>query len=305
MLAPLPDDAFQAPPSVWVLWRERLRRRALRSIKRLVRPGWMKRLARQNLESRESLLDPAGPVVSLTTFGARLQGVFYTLESIGAGTLKPSRLVLWLEHELIEQGLPETLQRLRKRGLEVCGTEDYGPHKKYLPQVMSEPHPTRPLVTADDDVLYPRDWLAGLMRAHERLPEAIVCFRAHRIAFDAQGQLLPYAQWPACEDTRPDHRHFLTGVSGVLYPVRMQLALRERGLAFQSCCPRADDIWLNATALRTGVPVAQITPVGRTFFEIPGTRSNGLARGNVQGGGNDAQLRATFTPEELERLRQP
>lgn len=303
MPAPLPSS--DRPPSTWILWRERLRRRALRSIKRLVRPWWMQRLARRNLESRESLLDPAGPVVSLTSFGPRLASVHYTIESIGAGTLKPSRLVLWLEHDLIEAGLPEALQRLQARGLEVRGTEDYGPHKKYLPQVLSEPHPTRPLVTADDDVLYPRDWLAELMRAHERMPEVIVCFRAHRIAFDEQGQLLPYAQWPPCEDTRPDHRHFLTGVSGVLYPVRMQLALRERGLAFQTCCPRADDIWLNATALRTGVPVAQITPVGRTFFEIPGTRSNGLARGNVQGGGNDAQLRATFTPEELARLRQP
>ena len=67
--------------------RHELHRRGLRSVKRLVRPLWLQRLMRRNESSRESLLSPAGPVVSLTTFEPRWPIVHHTIESIGAGKL--------------------------------------------------------------------------------------------------------------------------------------------------------------------------------------------------------------------------
>lgn len=279
------------------------RKRSVRSVKRLVRPVWMRRLLRRNLDSTEPIVGVDGPVVSLTTFGPRFETVFYTIESIGCGELKPSRLILWVEHPLMARDLPPALLRLTKRGLEVRATEDIGPHKKYFPYVMSEVSPERPLVTADDDVLYPHDWLSGLARSSAAFPEAIHCYRAHAVAFAADGQLAPYRQWPACRTDQPSHLNFSTGVSGVLFPVAMQGALRDAADGFLACCPRADDIWLKATAWRARIPVRQVTRFGRTFFEIPGTRAHGLAKSNVEGGSNDQQLLRTFTPAELEALR--
>lgn len=281
-----------------------IRRRSVRGVKRLVRPVWMWRLLQRNLQSTEAVVGGDGPVVSLTTFEPRFETVFYTIESIGCGELKPSRLILWVAHSLMEKELPPTLVRLMKRGLEVCATDDIGPHKKYFPQVMSDAAPTLPLVTADDDVLYPRNWLVGLARAAAAQPDAIHCYRAHVIAFTADGKPAPYQEWPACLSDQPSHLHFSTGVSGVLFPVTMQRALREAGDGFLACCPRADDIWLNAMAWRTRIPVRQVTQFGRTFFEIPGTRAHGLAKSNVEGGSNDQQLLRTFTGEELGALRE-
>jgi hypothetical protein len=281
---------------------ERLRARALRTIKRLVRPGLLRALDAANRESSRPVVEPGGPVVSLTTHGIRLGQVHYTLESIAQGELRPSRLVLWLDQGLVERGLPDTLHRLMARGLEVHGTVDVGPHTKYFPQVMSEPSPALPLVTADDDILYPPYWLQALQAHATRHPGTIACFRAHQVGLLPGQRLAPYAEWRRCQSTEPSHLHFLTGVSGVLYPVAMQQALREAGNGFLQACPKGDDIWLNLVALRSGHRVAQVKALGRRFFDLPGTKEEGLARSNVRGGGNDRQLAATYSAEDLAKL---
>jgi hypothetical protein len=289
-------------PGAWETAAHELRRRGLRGIKRLVRPLWMRRLMRRNLDSRAPLLSPDGPVVSLTTYEKRWHSVHYTIESIGCGRLRPSRLVLWIAPTVLQAGTPQPLQRLLARGLEIRTCEDLGPHKKYYPQVREGPA-VRELVTADDDVLYWVDWLETLVDAAARRPAFIHAHRAHVMSFGPDGEFLPYAQWPACRSTAPSPLHFTTGVGGVLYPLAMQDALRGAGDGFRDCCPRADDIWLNAVAWRAGIQVCQTRHFSPLLFEVPGTRTHGLARDNVQSGGNDHQLQLTYTADERARLR--
>ncbi|MGA0609122.1 hypothetical protein [Caldimonas sp. KR1-144] len=284
-------------PSLWDRAAHELSRRALRGVKRLVRPMWMRRLAERNEQSRESILSADGPVVSLTTYEPRWPQVHWTIESIGAGQLKPSRLILWVAPSVLELGTPAPLQRLVARGLEIRTCEDLGPHKKYYPAVM-EASAARGLVTADDDVIYWNDWLAQLAAAATRRPGFIHAHRAHVMSFEGDGRFRPYAQWPACRSTAPSALHFTTGVGGVWYPPAMQDALRTAGDAFRASCPRADDIWLNAVAWRSGTKVCQTSVFSRLLFEVPGTRAHGLAKHNVDSGGNDRQLEATYTPQE-------
>lgn len=291
------------PPTPLDVALDEARRRTVRGLKRLIRPLWLRRLARRNQNSQEPLLDAQGPVVSLTTYGQRLAGVHYTIESIGAGRVRPSRLMLWIDQSLLNQGLPEPLRRLERRGLEVHGCADIGPHTKYFHAVNALPG-TRGLVTVDDDILYPGDWLARLVAAAAAAPHFVHCHRAHQVSFTADGQFAPYVTWPACRSTEASHHHFFTGVAGVLYPSAVQRALRDAGNAFVECCPRADDIWVNAVAWRSGAKVRQLSPFHPVLFELPGTRNSGLARANVQGGGNDRQLADTFGATERQTLRQ-
>ena len=264
-----------------------------------------RKLERQNLESTKPIVAPGGPIVSVTTFGKRLTTAHYALECIAAGEQLPSRLVLWIEHDLLANGLPDTLKRLIARGLEVRGTEDLGPHKKYFPQVISDPSPSMPLVTADDDQLYPRHWLRTLVESADELPELIHCFRAHRIGFKPDGQLVPYRRWAHCMTRRPSHLNFATGCGGVIYPIRMQSVLARLGTAFSDCCPRADDVWLKAVALRERIMVRQVVPAPARNYDLRETRGqSGLALYNNSGGGNDIQLAATFTQEDLALLRE-
>ena len=290
---------FDSIPIFFIL----LLRRIERAFKRVYRPHIMKRLKNANLNSNESIISAGGPVVSLTSFGQRVEEVFYTIESIACGNLLPSRLTLWLEFEIIDNGLPESLKRLQARGLEIKGVEDLGPHKKYFPEVTSDRDQEKAFVTADDDTLYPNYWLEKLNSRFLIYPDCIHCFRAHRIRFDENGNLANYASWDKCLSKDASHLHFSTGSCGVLFPPKMREKLRELGKSYEKLCPYADDIWLNYVALTNGIKVRQVVSVAKRFYEIPGTRNGALADYNNGKGGNDIQIEKTYSKPALMKLK--
>jgi DNA-binding beta-propeller fold protein YncE len=273
-------------------------RRMLGDTKRLLR------LHLRNRWSRETLLDPSGPVLSLTTHGRRLRGVFYAIESIGLGSRKPRRIMLWLDDEKTFFDLPPHLQRLRERGLEINLSGNFGPHTKYYPYIEQENEFRDPLVTADDDMIYPPDWLRLLIDAHEVNPVAIHCHRAHRMNM-SNGRFMPYKDWDPCVGVSPSHLNFLTGVSGVIYPPEFLQHLKRQGRSFEDCCAMNDDIWLTVNALRGGFKIAQVRNLSVLFPSIPGsqTGTQRLYEVNVLAGGNQIQLARTFSASDLAELR--
>ena len=170
-------------------------------------------------------------IVSLTSYGPRIATVAHAVESIAAGRARPRRLILWLDDAARYQTRPAALRRLEARGLEILLTTDWGPHKKYFPALPIASAASLPLVTADDDILYPRFWLTRLWggRAacpghHSRLPRS---YRANGrrpgcpvcrvvVAPRHAGQRLPRA----------------TSGSGVYHPSAMLQALLSRGTGF-------------------------------------------------------------------------
>jgi Acetyltransferase (GNAT) domain len=260
---------------------------------------WPYRVA--NLLSRTSVLAPDGVPVSMTTHGPRVRTTHLALESIAMGRLRPSRLVLWLCDPKAVAELTPGLRRLQKRGLEVRLTAELGPHTKYFPALDWPELTGGPLVTADDDVLYPPGWLEGLKAARDQAPDLVHAYRAHTVTWGERG-LRPYEAWQPCMSAEPSHRHFATGVSGVIYPPGLLARLRAEGDRFLGTCPRADDVWLHMMAVRHGFPVRQIQCKPLHFPFIPGTRDVALMAGNVRGGGNDAQIRATYGDAEMRAM---
>jgi hypothetical protein len=283
----------------------------LGSVKRLIkRPlemaerGRLKRLLQQlkvrNETGAAPVMRPGGPVVSLTSHGKRIDTVYLTIESIGSGSLLPSELILWLDDEKRFKALPENLERLKRRGLTVNLTKNYGPHTKYYPFVDSRAEFPLPMVTADDDILYPRSWLKQLARAYAAKPDVVNCHRARVIALDGD-ELGPYRLWPLCESTKPAWHHFLNGVSGVIYPPKLLAALKAAGTAFVDCCPKADDVWLHAIALREGFPVVQLRKRALHFPIVPESEEIGLYHDNMATG-NDKQIKKTYTEADLRKI---
>jgi hypothetical protein len=261
------------------------------------------RLDHLNRTSKLPVTDSRGPVVSLTSYGKRTDTVYLTLESIAAGSLRPSRLILWLDDNDIFSDLPESLKRLQERGAEIYISENYGPHEKYYPYVASNGNFSVPLVTADDDTVYPRYWLDQLYRAYRKCPDVVHCFCARVVAFQ-NGVIVRYADWKYCSSPEPSSLHFATGVSGVIYPPRLLEHLKQAGLAFLQCCPKADDIWLHAVTIRAGYKIQLIRKRSRHFTIIPGTQTTSLNRSNfIDGDGNDRQISATYTVDDLHLLQ--
>lgn len=256
-----------------------------------------------NRHSDATILGDANVVVSLTTYGPRVDTVFLTIESIAKGTVRPRRIILWIDDDAVLSDPPIQMRRLAARGLEIRRAEVLGPHKKYFPALdLAIAENIERLITVDDDMMYPRWWLQRLMRAVEKSPTAIVAYRARRVTMSADG-FAAWDAWPLCQSVSPSLLHFGIGEAGVAYPQRVLQALKERGSGFLETAPRADDIWLHSTAVSVGVPTRQVTSRAFHPLVIPGSQVVALADSNIQGGGNDEVLRACYSGASLSRLR--
>ena len=260
-------------------------------------------LSTRNRFSRSSITGDAPVVVNLTSFGLRIASAFGTIESIGAGSARPRRLILWLEdHDAIADPPPE-LRRLMRRGLEVLPCEDHGPHKKQYPYVTAYPEARDPLVTADDDVLYPRWWLAELVAAYRTRPADIATFLAFSITFDEEGGIAPYATWPRRHTTDSSFVAIARGTSGVVYPPAFLDAMRSEGERFREAAPRGNDIWVSAVAARAGIRTWQIRPEPLVFTQVPGTQHDDSLWRYNRDGGYDVRIPATYGATEIARMR--
>jgi len=280
--------------------RTRARHAIAPALKKLKILKWVFSLYRLNVFSRQPIIDPRGPVVSLTTYGPKLLLAFLTIESIGRGYEKPSRLILWLQNRKSYNNPPRALKRLKNRGLEIRFSEPLGPHAKYYPFIQHEEDLRSPLVTANDNVLYPRTWLQQLNHALNSDPDSIHCFRAYRMVL-TKTRLAPCEEWTKCLGSSPSHLNYVAGVSGVIYPPEFIRLLKNQGAAFLETCPTADDIWMTVNALRGGFKIAQVTDQSSSFPWVPGAHKQ-RANGTFLTEGDQRQLHDSFSKRDLDDL---
>jgi hypothetical protein len=260
------------------------------------------RLIVQNRWGRDLITRSGGPAVCLTTYGKRIETVHLAIESIARGRDRPSRLILWIDDAKLMQNITPGLRRLQQRGLEIKSCQDFGPHKKYYPYIASLQEILVPLVTADDDLIYSRCWLKNLNEEYRRFPNVINCYRARTITFE-DAEISKYMQWEFVTSTQASFRHFAGSGAGAIIPIELQALLKQRGSEFVQCCPRADDIWLHVQGLRAGYRVRQIDSKRLRLFTIPRTQRVALQDSNLTGGGNDRQIKQTYTAADILVLR--
>lgn len=190
-------------------------------------------------------------IVSLTSYEDRFADLSKTIYSLLNQTLRPDRIILWLD----ERGddlttLPYEITRFIKNGLEIRFVKDIGPYTKVV-YAFKEFYESI-IVTADDDIYYPKNWLKYLYLSYVSNQDDIHCHRAHRVGLK-YGKILPYENWgKQVEEESARYDNFLTGAGGVLYPPKCfsNEVLRED--VFLEYAPSADDIWLWVMALVHG-----------------------------------------------------
>jgi len=241
-------------------------------------------------------------IVSLTTFPERIGTVALCLDSLLRQSLKPDRLILWLSESnelgrpvISQASLPADLCRLIPRGLEIRWCKDIRSFRKIVPTLRA--HPTALIVTADDDIFYPRHWLKALYDAYQAEPQYVHCHRAHLMQYDATGAPMPYNQWQMMAHgyQGPSFDLFPTGVGGVLYAPRHLHAEMLNESAFLALCPKADDVWLKAMSVMAHTECKKVTPHTFTFCSIRIPNNRTLESENVTLNGNDPQIKAVLT----------
>lgn len=232
-------------------------------------------------------------IVSLTSFPARINTVWLTIETILRQTIKPKHIILWLSRDQFpsKSYLPPNLICLEKRGLKIELVEgDLKSHKKYYYSFIE--YPDDYIITIDDDVFYNTKLIEFLWYAHLNYPDCICCNESHFISFTEDKQLRPYKTWlhNFNFDLLPSKLLCPIGIGGVLYPPHSLSKLVTQTDIFMQCCPRADDLWLKAMSLIANRKVVQ-TSYHSMFMPVKISHNTTLSSSNISSG-NDIQLQS-------------
>lgn len=227
---------------------------------------------------------PGKLVVSLTSHPPRYGMLKHALQSILDQDMRPDETVLWLaRHEFAE--LPSDI--LRMDGLTIRQCEDIRSYKKLIPALRE--YPGAFVLTADDDLVYPRTWVRSFCDAY-RSDREIMLRRGRRIGTHEDGALSPYNRWPIAHPNEPGPvGAFPTSCHGMLVPPgSMHPEVMDMDKA-QLLAPMNDDIWWYWMGLRGGSTFRVID--GDPIHDLP-TGADGLWSQHNRDGGNDRQIAA-------------
>lgn len=197
-----------------------------------------------------------GIVVSLTTIPSRIESLWITMDSLFRQKMRPDVIVLVLTEEEFPGGmseLPESLTRLQEYGLKIVfAPENLLCHNKYRWSFRN--YAGADIITVDDDCYYKRDMIARLMDLSRKYPGSVCCNIA---AIIDPEHFHEYKAWKKsiCEHGNDD-RCVALGFAGVLYPPHVFKGMVFDVNALTTLCPRADDLWLKACELVSGIKVS-------------------------------------------------
>ncbi len=237
-------------------------------------------------------------IISLTSIPERIATLHLCLDSLLCQSTKPDRLILWLSEStdpsrpmISRDNLPDSLTRLKKRGLEIRWCKDIRSFRKIVPTLRA--YPDALVVTADDDILYPRKWLEHLYTAYQCEPQYVHCHLAHHIKYESDGKPLPYSQWDTMTSFQgPSLDLFPTVGGGALFaPGHLHKEMLNED-SFLKLCPLADDVWMKAMTLLNRVQVKTVAKRCFTVISIRIEKNRCLHEQNIAGGQNDHQISA-------------
>lgn len=198
-------------------------------------------------------------IASVTTYPARIDKVWLSIESIFRQTVVPDVVVLWLSKEQFPDinNLPPKLQALQSKGLKIELREgDLRSHKKYY-YALKE-YPNYDLFTFDDDIIYPSNALETVLKAALEHSNTCICRYSNQIRIGDDNFI--YWSRTLKEDVMaPSYTTFCGSGGGTLYPYG---SLPEIALApevFMKICKTADDVWLNSMLRFKKTPIMAIT----------------------------------------------
>jgi hypothetical protein len=246
-------------------------------------------------------------IVSLTTYGIRIHDVYLAIESIMQGSVKPNRIVLWLnEDEFKGKDLPVTLQNQVARGLEIGYCKDIRSFTKLIPTLKK--YPESCVITIDDDIIYDFDLVERLVSTHKLNKGKVCANRIHQMKLTTNNMPMSYMDWNWCvNDYSINKLNFLTGVGGVLYPPHVFPDEVFNESVFMDICKFADDVWFNAMLLLNKVEIVKSytrSLSGDDYVSIEAVQYVGLfnANTNVAECRNDVQIKAVWEKYHIDKL---
>ncbi len=231
-------------------------------------------------------------IVSLTSYGLRLQTCHLAIRSLFQQTIRPNRIQLYIGSESAEVSLPDSLLELQEYGLEIIrDVDNLKSHKKYFFCMQANPNNT--VITVDDDCIYPSDMIENLFTTSLQFPQAVIARRVHRIVV-RNGQVSPYSNWNfewVDKCLQPRNSLIAVGVGGILYPAGFaDSSLLDANAIFQNALS-ADDIWLKCYESYRKISVVWAPNNQPHPIQLKSTLNDGLNLMNISQNRNDIALK--------------
>ena len=205
-------------------------------------------------------------IISLTSYPERMNEIHYTLYSLLNQSLKPDKVILWLAKTQFPNGekdIPNNVINLKKNGLSICWCDDLRSYKKIIPSLKK--YPDHIIITADDDLFYPRHWLKNLYETYENNKKCIISHRIRKILIK-NNTISKYNDWTLSLNEEPaSFLNFSTNGAGTLFPPHSLHEKFFKSELFNELCPHADDIWIWAMAILNNT---KIKGVKNNFAEL-------------------------------------
>ncbi len=222
-------------------------------------------------------------IVTLASYPPRINTIYFCIQSLIRQDYPVSRIILNLSNDEFPSKELPILKKLRKLGIEInFVNQNLKSYNKFY--YIANSNPKSIIITADDDVLYPEDWVRGLINTYNQYPNSVVCYRAHLMRFGENGELLNYSDWLHHSSGIKGPSRFLVavGVGGVLYPPNFFSNISTEKKIFLKLAPTADDLWLKAFGLKNGYDVVKVNEFSKIWFDTKNSQKTALKNINTK-----------------------
>lgn len=221
-------------------------------------------------------------VVSLTTIPERIGFLGPVLAGLLEQDRRPDRVVLALPEVSLRSGRPYPRPENLPAGVDILPCLDTGPSTKLLPALRAEPDAH--IVVADDDVIYPHDFVSTLLAGHRAMPDAAIGLRGWSIEPEVEPRHYEHV-WGTALRT-PKQVDILLGVWGYLIPPGSLDDAVHDYEGYPEEMRWVDDVWVSGHLARRGV-VRRVVPSRGFPLRTRAERLNALTFGLNRSGVND------------------
>lgn len=228
-------------------------------------------------------------IVALTTIPARTGRIAPALRSLVDQTRPADRVLLAYPDRTWREGIPYPPPPPLPPGVELMPCADEGPATKLLPALAAEPEAA--IIVADDDVIYPVNFVETLLEAHRADPAAALGLRGVALDDDTDPRMWDHVLATAIR--APVAVDILFGTWGYLVPPG---AFDDAVFDFTGYPPAlrfVDDVWVSGHLARRGI-ARRVVPARHLPIETGASPVSALTLGPNRSGENDRAAIAAF-----------
>ena len=155
-------------------------------------------------------------VVSISAEEESFDNLEYTLYSVFNQRVLPDNVILWISDEYELSDLPYTVTKFIKYGLDVRFVKNLDSYTK-ITYALKE-YKNSVIVTADENIYYPKSWLSKLYLSYISNPNCIHVHTARGVTLKS-GRAVPDIEWTKYISTEnASYKYFPETTGGILYP---------------------------------------------------------------------------------------